>query len=195
MTDRILTSKQALRRRIAAARDALPAAEIEAGSRAIMERLFALKAFERAATAALFVAFRSEVRTEPIIARALAAGKQVCVPRVCPGRRLRFRRITDLERDLEPGRWGIREPRPTLPEVEPERVEVIAVPGVAFDGRGHRVGYGGGYYDAALLEFEQASRVGLAFECQVVERVPDAEHDLAVDWVITESRTVDCHGA
>jgi len=68
------------------------------------------------------------------------------------------------------------------------------VPAVAFDGRGHRIGYGGGYYDTALREFEQASRVGLAFECQVVEQVPEAKHDLAVDWVITESRTIDCHG-
>jgi 5-formyltetrahydrofolate cyclo-ligase len=194
MMDRTLSPKQALRRRIAAARDALAPAEIEAKSRAIVERLFALEAFERAATVALFVSFRSEVRTEPLIAQALEAGKGVCVPRVCPGRRLQFRLVSDLERDLEPGRWGIREPCERTCEVAPERVEAIVVPGVAFDTRGYRIGYGGGYYDAALRRFKRAQRIGLAFECQIVERVPEAPHDLPVQWIVTESRIIECRG-
>ena len=85
MTDRTLISKQELRRRAAAVRDALSPAEIEAKSRAIMERLFALPAFERARTVAFFASFRSEVRTEPMMTGALAAGKQVAVPRVQDG--------------------------------------------------------------------------------------------------------------
>jgi 5-formyltetrahydrofolate cyclo-ligase len=195
MADRTLTSKQALREQVAAARDALSRAEIEAKSRAIGERLFALEAFQRARTISLFVAFRSEVRTEPIAAQALEAGKTVCVPRVCPGRRLAMCAVRDLERDLEPGCRGIREPCAGLAEVEPEGVELIVVPGLAFDLRGYRVGYGGGYYDDALRRHPAARRVGLAFECQIVERVPEAPHDEPVHWIITESRTIRCHGA
>jgi len=192
MTDRTLISKQELRRRAAAVRDALSPAEIEAKSRAIMERLFALPAFDRARTVAFFASFRSEVRTEPMMTGALAAGKQVAVPRVRPGRELRFFLVADLGCDLERGCLGIPEPCAHLPEAPPATMELIAVPGLAFDLRGYRIGYGAGYYDRALRRFTRACRVGLAFECQIVERVPEAPHDERVNCIVSESRTIEC---
>jgi 5-formyltetrahydrofolate cyclo-ligase len=195
MADRTLVSKNALRRRTAAARDALSPQEIEAKSRAIMDRLFVLEAFDAARVVALFASFRSEVRTGPMIAAALEEGKWVCLPRVTRGKRLRFYLVTDLARDLEPGCWGIPEPPTSLSQADPARVEAVVVPGLAFDPRGYRAGYGGGCYDRALRELPRAARIGLAFDCQLVERVPEAAHDLPVQWIITESQTIECHGA
>ena len=138
--------------------------------------------------------FRSEWNATLVVAHALAAGKVVAAPRVdAPARMLRAYRIDDLDRDVERGHRGIPEPRASCVEVALERIDWVLVPGVAFDARGGRLGYGGGYYDR-LLPFVSpgAPRVAGAFDMQIVDHVPMAPHDIAVDFVVTEQRTLDC---
>ena len=92
--------------------------------------------------------------------------------------------------ELEPGFKGILEPRTRMP-VDPSTADVVIVPGVAFDARGNRLGYGGGFYDSFLSECGDVPRIGVCFEVQVVDEVPVAEHDLPVDVIVTESRTIE----
>ena len=93
---------------------------------------------------------------------------------------------------MEPGRFGIREPKPQVgtPQAIAD-IDAILVPAVAFDRRGYRVGYGGGYYDRFLPELRgRAVRVGLAFACQLVDSVPAGAHDVPVDFIVTETEII-----
>ena len=119
---------------------------------------------------------------------ALAAGKTVAVPRVDnESRMLELHAITDPVRDVVAGYRDIPEPLPACPLVARDTIDFVLVPGVAFDRRGRRMGYGGGYYDRLLpLLSPRAARVAGAFEVQLVDRVPAAPNDIAVDAIVTE---------
>jgi 5-formyltetrahydrofolate cyclo-ligase len=185
-------AKRAMRGAIIAARDGLAAATRERAGRAIGERLRALPSFRAARCILATLPFRGEWDTRPVLAAALAAGKKVALPRVNDAARmLDLHTVADLAADTMPGYRAIPEPRPERPRLDPAAVDWVLVPGVAFDPEGKRLGYGGGYYDRllALLRPETA-RVAGAFDLQVVPRVPAAPHDLAVDVVVTETRSL-----
>ncbi|MGE5667931.1 MAG: 5-formyltetrahydrofolate cyclo-ligase [Betaproteobacteria bacterium] len=186
-------AKRALRERIVAARDALAPDFRKRASGAIADRIVALDSFARAGALLLTLPFRSEWNAAPVAARALAAGKVVALPRVeAKARVLRLHRIADLARDVEPGHLGIPEPRADCPRIDRDAIDWILVPGVAFDARGHRLGYGGGYYDRLLPGLgSSAPRVAGAFEMQVVEALPLAPHDCGIDMIVTEQRVID----
>jgi len=143
-----------------------------------------------------YVSFRSEVSTRQMLAEAWRAGKRVAVP-YCVAGRLELVAIEDPD-DLAPGTLGILEPRPELrdnPErrVDPNEPDLIVVPGLAFDRRGNRLGYGQGYYDKLLrLARPDASLVALAFECQLADAVPHLAHDVPVHKILTEQAAYDC---
>ncbi len=119
----------------------------------------------------------------------LGAGVRVLFPRSLPGeRRLRFAACAPAE--LVAGPLGAREPPPDAPEVEPERIECVLVPGLGFSLDGHRLGRGGGHYDATLAAMPRAARVGVAFEAQLVARLPREAHDASLDALVTEARSV-----
>lgn len=184
-------AKMDLRRRALAARDALPGAERARLSDAICARATALPELEAAATIMLFAAFRSEVDTGPLLSWGLARGKAVCCPRVLGPRRMVAYRVTDLASDLVPGAWGIPEPREGLEEVTPDRMDVVVVPGAAFDTAGNRCGYGGGFYDTYLPGTRPGIPwVALAFEVQLVDELSCEPHDLACGVLVTEERTI-----
>jgi 5-formyltetrahydrofolate cyclo-ligase len=184
-------AKLVLRRRALAARDALPGAERARLSLAVCARAAALPELEAAATIMLFAAFRSEVDTEPLLSWALERGRAVCFPRVLGPRRMAAYRIADPATDLVPGAWGIPEPREGLEEVPAERMDVVVVPGAAFDAAGRRCGYGGGFYDAYLPHTRPGIPwVALAFEAQLVDEVSCELHDLACGLLVTEARTI-----
>lgn len=185
-------AKEALRARIIAARLALPAHEHASRSEAIANRLTALASWQHAHTLLLTLPVRGEWDAALIARAALASGRIVLLPRIDATRRmLELHRIGDLERDVVAGRHAIPEPRAGCARVAPDAVDWVLVPGVAFDAGGHRLGYGGGYYDRLLpLIAPRAAKVAGAFDLQVVEAVPHAGHDLPIDIVVTESRQI-----
>jgi 5-formyltetrahydrofolate cyclo-ligase len=100
-------------------------------------------------------------------------------------------RVADPARDLVPGAWGIPEPREGLPEVPPQEMDLVLVPGSAFDAEGDRCGYGGGFYDTYLpLTRPGTPWVALAFELQLVPAVACEPHDLPVTVIVTEERVI-----
>jgi 5-formyltetrahydrofolate cyclo-ligase len=135
-----------------------------------------------------YASFRQEVDTFPLLEEVLARGKELVLPRVVrASRSLHLLRVKDLAADLRPGYQGILEPDPArCSSVDPGLIDLVLVPGVVFDRRGFRLGYGGGYYDRLLASLPRAVRVGLAFSLQVVEELPVLPHDLPVDVLVTE---------
>jgi 5-formyltetrahydrofolate cyclo-ligase len=190
-------AKQALRAKVIAARDAISPAERDAASRRIAESIAALPSFAAARAVLLTLPFRSEWDATLLARIAIAAGKQVAVPRVDTAARvLALHSVSDLDLHAAPGFRGIPEPHASQPAVTPESIEWALVPGVAFDIEGRRLGYGGGYYDRLLsLLAAGAMRVAGAFELQIVHEVPAAPHDLSMDVIVTEARTIDARGS
>lgn len=183
--------KQEARRRGLAARDALTPTERARFSAAVCARALELPELTSASSVMLFASFRSEIDTGPLVAEVLGSGKSVCLPRILRPRVMAAYRVRDLEADLAPGTWGIPEPREGLPEVPPEAVDLVFVPGSAFDEEGRRCGYGGGFYDTFLQRARHGTpRVALAFEAQLVPRIDTEEHDLPVTAVVTERRVI-----
>ena len=108
-----------------------------------------------------------------------------------PGsRNLVFHRVGDPA-ELVVGAFGIREPALTAPVAPVERIELFAVPGLAFDRSGNRLGWGMGHYDATLSDNLEATRVGLAYEAQIVDRVPRGDHDLPMNIIVTDAGIYD----
>jgi len=192
--ERLDVAKRALREATFAARDALTSAWRAQASHAIAARITAMDTFVRARVVFLTLPYRSEWDATLLAQRALAAGKIVAAPRVDPAARtLQPYRIEDLARDVAPGYLGIPEPRADCPPVALERIDWVLVPGIAFDANGNRLGYGGGYYDRLLPRLApDVPRIAGAFEAQIVEAVPTAPHDIGVDWIATELRTLVC---
>lgn len=185
--------KKELRKKVLAARNGMEMAEIEAKSGLIREKLFSLKEFLEAETVLFFLSFGKEVRTEAMVRESLKRGKKVLVPKTdTKNHRLILSRLLDYDTDLAPGVWGIPEPRPeALRPAEPREVDLVVVPGVAFDGEGNRLGYGGGYYDRLFpLLRRETPLVALAFACQLVEAVPTASYDKKIHLLITEKEVL-----
>jgi 5-formyltetrahydrofolate cyclo-ligase len=185
-------AKLALRRRVLARRDALAPEIRSAASEAIVKRITALPEFGAATAVLLTLAFRSEWNTLALVRAAIATGKTVAVPRVdVEARMLELHALSDPDREIATGHMGIPEPFPGNPRIARDTIDFVLVPGVAFDLAGRRLGYGGGYYDRLLpLLSPHVARVAGAFELQLVDRVPAAPHDVGVDTIVTESRTL-----
>ena len=186
-------AKQALRSSAIAARDALSPQFRADASQQIATRIVGLASFANARTVLLNFPFRSEWDTRLLAHAVLRAGKTLVVPRVDPlARMLALHRVSDPDADVAPGYRMIPEPLAALPRVEPQAIEWVLVPGVAFDLGGRRLGYGGGYYDRLLPTLPRtAHRVAGAFEAQVVDLVPAAPHDVGIDCLVTEQRVID----
>ncbi len=180
--------KTSLRKKVAAARDGLSPQVRDVASREIEKRLFLLPEFRAARTVMFFASFRSEVDTLPMIRETLKAGKRVILPKVT-GKELALFEIGDLETDTVPGAWGIPEPIERRP-ASVDDVDLMIVPGLAFDGKGNRLGYGAGFYDRILPGCRKAT-VALAFEVQIVSEVPVTALDIPVQKIVTEKRTIE----
>jgi 5-formyltetrahydrofolate cyclo-ligase len=142
-----------------------------------------------------FASFGSEVDTAPLIRWCLDQGKRVALPRVMGKRHMEAFWVTDPVADVECGAYGICEPRYGLPSVEPQTIDVVFVPGSAFDRSGSRMGYGGGFYDSYLPKLRPGTpRIAVAFDLQVVDDVPREGHDLRIDAVVTERGVLRCVG-
>jgi 5-formyltetrahydrofolate cyclo-ligase len=153
----------------------------------IAERFLGLPEVEAGTTVMLYWSFGSEVSTDRLIERLHERGAAVALPRI-EGSELVPVRFAPGDA-TEPTSFGAREPADRL-TIAPARLDVVAVPGVAFDRAGRRIGYGAGYYDR-LLPATSAVAVALAFDVQVIgEDLPAGGTDVEVDMIVTESRTI-----
>ncbi len=181
-------AKAALRRAVLLRRDALPGGERALLSGRIFAAILDLPTYQEADAVLAYASFGTELQTDGLLRRVLDDGKALVLPRVERGG-LGLYEVRDLAMDLAPGTWGIREPGPDrcLP-ADPGRVGFALIPGVAFDRRARRLGYGGGFYDRLLAGGlpEGTPLVSGAFEVQIVDEVPTDPHDASVDFVITE---------
>ncbi|MDZ4186359.1 MAG: 5-formyltetrahydrofolate cyclo-ligase [Desulfuromonadales bacterium] len=178
-------SKNAIRKRILSRRDTLSPLQVASLSREVAGQFLTCGPYVAASTLVLYASIRSEVATLGIFAAAIEAGKRVLYPRTV-GTTLEFVAIESLEA-LEAGRFGICEPGSgeSIPLAE---IDLIVLPGVAFDEQGIRLGYGFGCYDRALAAVERPTLVGLAYDFQIVPSLPRETHDVPVDFLVTERR-------
>jgi 5-formyltetrahydrofolate cyclo-ligase len=191
----VLEEKRALRREMKDRRERLSSDERRARSVAATARLLALPelANVEGRVVAGYAAFRGELDPAGALADVAARGGAVVLPRVSEATpRLRFRRV-EPGTSLEPGRWGILEPGNISAEVGLCDVDLVIVPGLAWDATGNRVGYGGGYYDEALGAARASGRavaIGFCYDFQVVDKCPAGEGDVPVDLVVTDARVL-----
>jgi len=172
-------NKDEIRKRILKIRDSLSPSLVLLKSKKIKEILFELKEFKCAENILFYYSFRSEVRTDIMIKD---CKKRVFLPKV-KGKELEILEIKSLN-DLKPGYCGILEPTSENP-VSPDEIDLVIVPGVCFDKRGFRIGYGSGYYDR-LLPLLNCKKIGIAFSLQIVDKIPNTINDIRVDKIITE---------
>lgn len=174
------TAKRLLRRRAHRTRNAIPVDQRRNAEEQILAHVLALPELRAPSTVLGYVSIRSEVGTSALLEALAAAGHTVLLPRVEPDGGLTARIATGLQ----PGYRGI--PEPTGEPVAWSQISLALVPGLAFDAAGHRLGYGGGFFDRALLAFA-GTIAGIGFACQLVDEVPAGDDDVDVDLVITET--------
>jgi 5-formyltetrahydrofolate cyclo-ligase len=183
--------KTAVRAQLKSVRATLSAPQRHALSSQLCEHVHALPGRPHAIWSG-FLPIRDEIDPQPLMARLAHRGHSLCLP-IVSGRDvpLRFRswHVGDA---MATAAWGLREPKPDQPEVDPD---VLLVPLLAFDGAGNRLGYGAGYYDrtiASLKTRKAIVTIGLAFDIQRIDAVPHSGYDEPLDWVLTPSGLIDC---
>ncbi len=185
--------KDKLRKELIKNRKSLSRTEVLAKSNQIKNRLFELDDFKKSSVVLFYVSYGNEVYTHAMIKECLKNGKKIIIPISNIEKRSLILSELNNWNDLEPGSYNILEPKlDKIIEVPIESIDIIIVPGVGFDEHGCRIGHGAGYYDKLLNESINAIHIGLAFEIQIVEKVPIESHDLPVDIIITEKRKIDC---
>jgi 5-formyltetrahydrofolate cyclo-ligase len=183
-------TKAALRREATARRDALPADSRQAAVEAIAARKFPL-AIAPGTIVAGFMPMKTEINPLPLLRKLAEAGATLALPVVEGRGKPLVMRVWLWGEPLGSGVWGIREPQPQAPKVDPD---ILLVPLLAFDRAGYRLGYGGGYYDltiAALRARKPITAVGVAFAAQEVPSVPTTPRDARLDVVLTEREVID----
>ncbi len=184
----ILAEKARLRVRLADASSGLTPEQRARASTAARDRLTQQPEWQNAAAVLLFAPMPLELDVWPLAELALALGKRVGLPRY--DRRTRqyvVGRVADLSCDVQPGWYGIREPVASAGPLALNPLDLILVPGVAFDRHGRRLGRGKGFYDR-LLSGLPGIKCGIAFDEQMVEAVPVAPHDILVNRILTPTR-------
>ena len=173
--------KTALRREIREKKRAMTELQIEEASRRLGEKFIASSYYQAAQTIYGYLPYNQEVRTVPMLEQALKDGKRVAVPKVY-GEEMRFIYLEDLSQ-VEKGYAGIPEPIADAP-VADDPEALVLMPGLAFDPQGHRIGYGGGFYDKFLEREPNHPTVALCYDFQMLESLETEEHDIPVDLVI-----------
>lgn len=174
-------NKQELRRAIRERKRAMTAEEIEARSAVLAEKFAQSDAYKAAKTIYGYLPYNQEVRTVPMLARALAEGKKVAVPKVYSDE-MKFIYLDDLTQ-VAKGYAGIPEPIADGPVAQDETALVL-MPGLAFDREGHRIGYGGGFYDKFLAREPHHPTLALCYDFQMQEHLETQEFDIPVDTVL-----------
>lgn len=160
----------------------------------IFNKLINSEVYKKANTIFAFVSFKSEVDTHKIIKYAIEDKKTICVPRIESKQKgMEIFKIDGFEQ-LKKGYFGILEPLESCPAIDSKELDLILIPGVAFDRQGGRVGYGAAFYDRFLSSLnKKVHKIALAYQIQVLNNIPMDEHDVRIDGVITEEEIIISH--
>jgi 5-formyltetrahydrofolate cyclo-ligase len=191
--DDIKQTKARIRSEIMTALDSLSENEYESRAQRIETRLFDFANFHEAKILLMFIDRPYDMSTEGIIRQCRKMQKIVVLPAFDPQKfRTRLFKVDSIDRDLHIGPRGCLEPNPSrCKEVPLECLDIAIIPGLAFDEKGSRLGYGEGYYDRLIPRLPSTTRkVAVAFESKVLLHVPMESHDRHVDIVVTEERTI-----
>lgn len=173
--------KTTLRKQIREKKQAMTLQEIETASEKLGTLFFQSELYQNAKTIYGYLPYNQEVRTIPMLEQALRDGKRVAVPKVY-GDEMKFIYLTDLSK-VGKGYAGIPEPIENEP-VADDPTALVLMPGLAFDKEGHRIGYGGGFYDKFLAQEPNHPTLALCYEFQMVSQLPTEEFDIPVDVVL-----------
>jgi 5-formyltetrahydrofolate cyclo-ligase len=184
--------KDKIRKQIRHLRNNHSEGERKIKSERIKKLLFSTKEFMESDTILFYYSIKDEVNTKKMIEDSLRMGKRIVLPVTdVKNHKLILSEIKNLE-DLKNGAFGISEPKDVAP-ISIKDVHLIIVPGIAFDFRGYRIGYGKGYYDRLLNGLDKHI-IGLAYDFQVVDKIPNEMHDVPVKKIVTEKRIIECDG-
>ena len=175
-----MSSKEVVRERVSNIRKSLTKEEIDNRSKQIISRLNGLEEFIEAINIHCYVSKNSEVDTQELFG---LKGKNFFIPYV-EDENIKYSRFDGFE-NLKKNAYGILEP--VNPISEETELDIIIIPGIAFDKKCNRIGYGKGYYDRFLAKHGKTFKIGLAFECQIVDEISVEEYDVPVDVVVTEN--------
>jgi 5-formyltetrahydrofolate cyclo-ligase len=193
----LVEEKRALRKVMRAARERVTAPDRGRMGQAAAQALLGLPELMGARVFSAYVPTRGELDVSSLVEQRVAAGATVVYPRVAAERpRLRFHVVVG-ETPMAVGAFGIFEPPADAPEIPAEAIDVVLVPGLAFDTQGRRLGYGGGYYDELAQRLRAHGRgflVGIGFDFQLIDRCPTGGADATLDCIVTDARVVRCNG-
>ena len=181
--------KKDLRKIILNKRNSIDNNTKEEMDRELFNKLINLDLYKEAKNIFIYLSFGSEIDTKPIIDRALEEEKEVYIPKIYKiNKEMKAIRLNSFE-DLEENSMGILEPKDDSNFIDKENIDLIIVPGAVFDLEGNRIGYGGGYYDRFLSNIkDKRNKIVLAYDLQIVDNIEAEEHDIKVDYIITNSR-------
>ncbi|MFD1736547.1 5-formyltetrahydrofolate cyclo-ligase [Bacillus salitolerans] len=188
-----MPSKKEIRKQMIQSLNQVSDEDISNWTKKIHQTLFQNKTWVESQIIGVTLSRGREVETRLIIEQAWKLGKKVAIPKCYPEQKqMVFYQIDDFN-SLEEVYFGLKEPIPARTnEIVKDQINLLIVPGVCFTIDGYRIGYGGGYYDRFLENFN-AETLSLLFECQLVDDLPREQHDIAVRQLLTEKRTIFCY--
>lgn len=191
MTTPLANAKSILREQVRARLKPIPAVERGAASARLCARLRERPVWSATRSVLFFAPLPDEPDIWPLLNAAIVAGKTVALPAFVPGTNSYVaRQIIDPVRDLITGKLSIREPLSSCPEVPLNRLDLVLVPGIAFDARGARLGRGKGFYDRLLADV-RGTKCGVAFDEQLVDAVPVGPRDIRLNCILTPTRWIE----
>lgn len=186
-----LQSKKAIRKTILNQRDNIETDIKEKWDNEIFLKVINSEAYKNANVIFVFVSFKSEVDTHKIITYALKDSKTICVPKInVSEKEMEIFKIESLG-ELKEGYYGILEPQENCPSVNSDEIDLILMPGAAFDKQGGRIGYGGGFYDRFLKRMnKKVDKIALAYDFQIIDKVPMEEFDIKINGIVTNNQYI-----
>lgn len=185
--------KKIIRDQILKNKEKIDKISLNSYSYSIIDTLHNTSYYKNAKTIMTFISFGAEVDTHDFIKQSIKNNKRIVVPITLPEtKQLKLSEVLDFG-ELETGYYDILTPKKEfIRYVDPSEVDLIIVPGVAFDREGYRIGYGGGYYDRFLSKLGHIPKISLAFDMQLIDKVPREDFDIPVDYIITETQIIKC---
>jgi 5-formyltetrahydrofolate cyclo-ligase len=185
--------KKKIRQELLIKRNKLSIFDIKNKSKIIQNKLFEIPEYKKANTILFYISYKKEVDTHDMIKKSILIGKNVIVPiSDTKNKKLILSKLNNWE-NLGISTYNILEPKEEyINETSIENIDLIIVPGIGFDIQGYRIGHGLGYFDKLLNKSIKSNIIGIAFEQQIIKKIPIEKHDISVEKIITEKRIINC---